>query len=162
MKKVFISACCYMFIHLAATAQTELPAVKIKNLNGSEISFQSLVKSNMDTALIVSFWATWCIPCLNELENINDQYAERKKEIPFKLIAVSVDDARTSSKVKTLAKGKGWKFDVYTDVNNDLKRAFNVNDVPHLLIIKQGKIVYQQTGYTAGSEDELFEKIKTL
>jgi len=150
-----------VLIYSVCFSQNELPAVKIKALNGQEILFNTL-GSNNDTAIIVSLWATWCVPCINELEAINDQYAERQKESPFKLIAISVDDSRTSARVRPFVKGRGWNFDIYLDVNNDLKRALNINDVPHILIIRNGKIIYQHNGYMAGNEEELFEKIRSM
>ncbi len=139
-------------------AQTDLPQVKIKTLKGGELLFSSLAATN-DTALIVSFWATWCIPCITELETINDQLEERQQQTPFKLIAISVDDNRSSARVPSFAKGRGWSFPIYLDTNSDLKRALNINDIPHILIIKNGKIIYQHTGYVPGNEEELFEVI---
>jgi thiol-disulfide isomerase/thioredoxin len=149
------------FITIYVSAQNELPDVKIKSLNGQEVNFKGL-SAGGDTAVVVDLWATWCIPCIEELESINDQYADRQKETPFKIIAVSIDDARTSGRVRSFVKGKGWKFDIYLDPNSDLKRALNVNEVPHVLIIKNGKIVYQHNGYLPGNEEELFEKLKTI
>ncbi len=142
--------------------QNDLPPINIKTLTGEQKKFNDIVAASSDTVVVVSLWATWCIPCLQELESINDQYYERQKDRPFKLLAISVDDARTSSRVRSFAAGKGWFFDIYLDANSDLKRALNVNDVPHLLIIKNGKIVHQQNGYVPGNEEELFDKIKTL
>jgi len=161
MKKINLLFVFATLLNLKSVAQNDLPDVKIKTLTGNEVNFKSL-GNNGDTALIVSLWATWCIPCINELENINEQFEEMQKETPFKLAAVSIDDARTSSRVKSFVKGRGWNFDIYTDINSDLKRALNVNDVPHILIIKNGKIVYQHNGYVPGNEVELFEKLKTL
>jgi len=160
MSRLFFSVV-ISFLTIYAFGQNELPDVKIKNLNGQEINFKSLGGGN-DTAVVVNLWATWCIPCIQELESINDQYADRQKETPFKIIAVSIDDARTSGRVRSFVKGKGWTFDIYLDANSDLKRALNVIDVPHVLIIKNGKIVYQHNGYLPGNEEELFEKLKTI
>jgi cytochrome c biogenesis protein CcmG/thiol:disulfide interchange protein DsbE len=142
-------------------AQNNLPDVRIKTLTGNEINFNSL-SAKGDTAIVVSLWATWCILCINELESINEQYEELQKETPFKLVAISVDDSRTSSRVKSFVAGRGWDFPIYLDVNSDLKRALNINDVPHILVIKKGKIVYQHNGYVPGNEIELFEKLKSL
>lgn len=149
-----------IFLTLEVFGQNELPDVKIRELSGKEISFSSI--GNSDTAMIVSLWATWCIPCITELENISSQYAERQKETPFKLIAISIDDSRTSPRVRSFVKGKGWDFTIYLDVNNDLKRALNVVDVPHTLIIRNGRIAYQHNGYVPGNEELLFEKLKTI
>jgi cytochrome c biogenesis protein CcmG/thiol:disulfide interchange protein DsbE len=158
MKKIS-TAFALLLITTIALGQNDLPNTKIRSLVGTEVSFSSL-GMNSDTAIIISLWATWCIPCIQELEAIAEQYDERQKETPFKLIAISIDDSRTTNRVKPFVKGRGWPFDIYLDVNSDLKRALNINDVPHVLIIKSGKIVYQHNGYVAGNEEVLFEKIK--
>jgi cytochrome c biogenesis protein CcmG/thiol:disulfide interchange protein DsbE len=160
MKKMFPFVLC-LLLSAASMAQNDLPDIKIRTLAGEEFRFNSLGKMN-DTVLIVSLWATWCVPCIQELEAISDQYDEIQKETPFRLIAVSIDDSRTTSRVKPFVTGKGWPFEIYLDVNSDLKRALNINDVPHVLVIKNGKIVYQHNGYVAGNEEELFDFLKTL
>jgi thiol-disulfide isomerase/thioredoxin len=160
MKKIRSAIGC-LLIFTGVLAQNDLPDVKIKSLSGSELSFKSL-GSGSDTAIIVSLWTTWCVPCIQELEIISDQYEERQKVTPFRFIAISIDDARTAQRVKPFVKGKGWPFEIFLDSNSDLKRALNINDVPHVLIIKKGKIVYQHNGYVAGNEEELFTKLSGL
>ena len=160
MKKI-IASIITALIFTVSFGQNDLPDVKLKTLTGDEIRFNTLGKNN-DTILIVSLWATWCVPCIQELEAISEQYDDRQKETPFKLIAISIDDSRTAQRVKPFVKGRGWPFEIYLDINSDLKRALNINDVPHVFIIKNGKIVYQHNGYVAGNEEELFEKMKTL
>ena len=142
--------------------QSSLPSVDIKSLSGSTSSFTELTKSSGDTAVVVSFWATWCIPCVAELDNISDELSDKQKEMPFRFIGISVDDSRTANRVRSFVKGKGWKFDVYLDLNSELKRALNITDIPHVLIVKNGKIVYRHTGYIAGEEENLFEEIKKI
>jgi thiol-disulfide isomerase/thioredoxin len=152
-----------LFVVALSFGQDNLPTAKIRsNSFGKEVDFASIAAQSKDTVLLVSFWATWCVPCVNELDNINDVYKEKQAVKPFKLIAVSIDDSRTSQRVKPFVTGKGWQFDVYIDVNSELKRAFNVTDVPCVMLIKNNKVVYQHTGYVAGSEEDLFDKIKSL
>ena len=142
-------------LSLCSTAQSDLPDVKVRTLQGEERPFASLVAYG-DTAVIVSLWATWCIPCIQELEAIHDQYAALQKQQPFKLIAISVDDSRTSARVRPFVAGRGWPFEIYLDPNQDLKRALNINDIPHVLVVRQGRIVYQRNGYLPGGEADLF------
>lgn len=142
--------------------QESLPTVKLKSVSGKLVNIAEMAANTKDTVIVISFWATWCVPCITELENINDTYSEKQAIKPFKFIGVSIDDSRTSQRVKPFIKGKGWQFDVLLDVNSELKRALNVTDVPHVLIIKNGKVVYRHTGYIAGEEDNLFDKIKSL
>ena len=161
MYKFYLSVLLSLLIYNTSPAQNSLPDTKIKSLQGNEVMFNSFGNTR-DTAVIISFWATWCIPCIQELNTIHDQYEDRQKETPFRFIAVSIDDARTMQKVKPFVAGKGWPYEIYLDVNSDLKRALNIIDVPHILIIKNGKIVYQHNGYVNGNEEELFEMLKKI
>lgn len=88
--------------------------------------------------------------------------AQRQQERPFHFVGVSIDDTRTSRRVKPFIKGKGWQFEVLMDINSELKRSLNVTDVPHVLILKDNKVVYRHTGYIAGEENNLFAEIKKL
>lgn len=135
----------------------KLPNVSINNLKGEKISISALDTSE---PVVLSFWATWCLPCMEELTTINEKFEDWQKEQPFKMYAVSTDDPRTSSKVKTVVKSKGWPYEILMDTNQTLKRALNVNSIPHTIIIHNGKVVYSHVGYSAGDEDELFSKIK--
>lgn len=113
--------------------------------------------------MIISFWATWCKPCKKELDAINDEYAQLVKETGAKLIAISIDDARSSGKVVTDVKSKGWTYEVYIDENQDFKRAMNVNNVPHTFIIDgNGQVVYSHNSYAEGDEDILIENVKKV
>ncbi|MBQ6613612.1 MAG: TlpA family protein disulfide reductase [Alistipes sp.] len=144
----------------SASAQT-LPDVKIENQEGKLISVREIVDG---TPMIISFWSTTCKPCIMELNAINNNLPDWLEEVDMKVVAVSVDDARTVSRARAMTQGQGW--DDYTclyDKNQDFKRAMNVSLTPHTFIVDgQGNIVYSHSGYTPGSEEELFEKIKEL
>jgi cytochrome c biogenesis protein CcmG, thiol:disulfide interchange protein DsbE len=141
---------------------TQLPSVAIKDMQGRENSFGTLFGGSGDTIHIVSLWATWCVPCIKELDAISENLPEWQKELPLTLAGISTDDSRTISRVKSFVTGRGWDFSIYTDVNSTLKRALNVSNIPFLFLIKNGKIIYQHEGYLPGGEDALFEKIKEL
>ncbi|MBO5831490.1 MAG: TlpA family protein disulfide reductase [Alistipes sp.] len=144
----------------SASAQT-LPDVKIENQEGKVISVREIVDG---TPMIISFWSTTCKPCIMELNAINNNLPDWLEEVDMKVVAVSVDDARTVSRARAMTQGQGW--DDYTclyDKNQDFKRAMNVSLTPHTFIVDgKGNIVYSHSGYTPGSEEELFEKIKAL
>ncbi|MBO5971699.1 MAG: TlpA family protein disulfide reductase [Alistipes sp.] len=157
MKKLMIMMLA-LFIGVSASAQT-LPDVKVENQEGKVISIRDLVDG---TPMIISFWSTTCKPCIAELNAINESLYEWVEEVDMKVIAVSVDDARTLNRARS--QGNNWEdlICVY-DKNQDLKRAMNVNLTPHAFVVDgNGNIVYSHSGYTPGSEIELFEKIKAL
>ncbi len=113
--------------------------------------------------VIISFWATWCKPCNRELNTIKDVYEDWQEETGVKLIAISIDDARSASRVKPHVDGNDWPYEVYIDQNSDLKRAMGVVNVPHTFILNgEGEIVWQHTGYQDGGEEEVIAKVKEL
>ena len=157
--KLFIIS--LFFIGLNLNAQTNLPDVSISNLEGKKISLKTDF-SEKDKLYVYSFWATWCTPCINELDEINDLQKTWKKEVNFDVIAVSIDDSRTQKRVKPLTNGKEWEFIILLDSNQDLKRALTIVNVPYTIVVKNNMIVHVQNGYVPGNELELFEKLKSL
>src|SRR5690606_12162856 len=106
-----------LFLGLAATAQNKVPNVYLESLDGNRVNIQSL--TGKDNVTILSFWATWCMPCLRELEAIDEVYTEWQEETGVELIAISTDDPRTQKRVKPLVNGKGWDYTVLLDSNQD-------------------------------------------
>ena len=149
-----------LLVGFTASAQS-LPDVKVENQEGKVISTKDLVDG---TPMIISFWSTTCKPCIQELNAINDNLYDWLEEVDMKVVAVSVDDARTISRARAMAQGQGWDSYVCVyDKNQDFKRAMNVAQTPHVFIVDgKGNIVYSHSGYSPGSEYELFEIIKEL
>ena len=149
-----------IFSFTGASKKT-VPSVNVKTLKGKTINTSKI--KNGGKPMVISFWATWCSPCKKELNNISEVYETWQEETGVKLIAISIDDARNKHKVKPYVDSKGWDFDVYLDVNQDLKRAMNVNNVPYTFLIDgKGKIVYEHNNYVPGDENILYKKIKAL
>ena len=120
-----------------AFSQTNLPNITLKDLNGK--SYNLARYNSSDKPVIISFWATWCGPCIKELKAINEVYGNWQKEFGVELVAVSIDDARTKSRVKPQVSGAGWKYTVLLDDNHELKRAMNVVNVPYTIIMYKGR-----------------------
>jgi cytochrome c biogenesis protein CcmG, thiol:disulfide interchange protein DsbE len=164
MRKLF-SLSVGFFFFISAYAQdgtfSSLPSVSVKDLKGNTLSSSSF--DNNGKPIIISFWATWCKPCIEELNAINDMYVDWVDETGVKLIAVSIDDARNAARVRPFVLGKGWEYEIYLDENSDLRRALNVNNPPHTFLLNGNKeIVWQHNGYVPGDEDVLFELVKKL
>ncbi len=159
MKKILIIT--ILLFSLLQINNAQLPNIKLKNIEGKTISTNQLV--NGENPIIISFFATWCKPCLRELMAIHEVYEDWQDETGVKVIAVSIDTGANSLKVKPLARSKGWDYEVLLDVNEKFKRALNVGMIPTVLIVNpKGEIVYRHSGYADGSENKLLEELKKI
>ena len=165
MKKNIILVVALLFGNLClgqnTVTKSDVGHATIKSLEGKE--FNTAQISNDGKPFIIDFWATWCKPCVAELDAINEEYANWQEETGIKIFAVSIDDSRSMSRVAPYVAGKGWDYTILLDPNGDFKRAMNVNSVPHTFLFDgNGKLVAQHNNYSAGDEDNLFEEIKKL
>jgi cytochrome c biogenesis protein CcmG, thiol:disulfide interchange protein DsbE len=159
MKHFTVFLCCMVFGGWL-NAQT-IPSVDVKTMDGKTFNTSSI--SNDGKPIIVSFWATWCKPCVKELIAISENYSDWQKETGVKLYAVAIDDSKSMSRVAPLVNSKGWEYEILLDPNSDFKRAMNVVNVPHTFLIDgTGKIVDQHTTFADGDEAILYEKVKKV
>lgn len=160
--KILVSVITLMFFSFTTFSQDRnLPSVKVKDLKGKIVNIQEI--DNEGSPIVISFWATWCKPCKKELNNIADVYEDWQEETGVKLIAISIDDSRSSSKVKPYVNASGWEYEVFIDSNRELARALGVSTVPHTFLLNgDGKIVWEHKGYIDGDEDELYEQIEHI
>lgn len=147
----------FILLSVSSLSQNIVPNTKLKNLESEFIYTNDVLTKN--NFYIVSFWATWCIPCINELDAIVDIYEELEKD-NIEVIAISTDDARTKKRVRPMINGKDWNFKILLDENHDLKRALNIVGIPLTIITKGTKIIYRRIGYSPGEEVDLFEFIR--
>ena len=162
MKKLILTiAVIGIFTTLSLSQNRTLPSVEVKTLDGGNINIQEI--ENSGKPIVISFWATWCKPCKKELNAIAEVYEEWQEETGVKLIAISIDDTRSMSKVMPYVNASDWDYEVYLDPNGDLKRAMGISTVPHTFLLNgKNKIVWQHKGYVDGDEDELLEQIEKI
>ena len=155
MKKILLLA---MMAICALTISAQLPNVKLQDMDGNAVQTSEI--SNDGKPIIISFWATWCKPCLRELKAIHEVYPDWQDETGVKMIIVSIDQAQDAHRVKPMVDGFGWEYEVLLDPNGDFKRAMNVQNVPHVFVLDgKGKIVYNHTGYVDGGEEDIREAL---
>lgn len=139
----------------------KLPAVKLKTIGGQIIDCSEI--SNDGKPVVIAFFALWCKPCLRELTAISEVYEEWQDETGVRLIAVSIDDSRSTDKVFAEVNARGFVWETLLDTNSDFKRAMNVNTIPHTVVVDgNGEIKWQHSSYTDGGEEEIIKAVREL
>lgn len=132
------------------------PDFTLEDLSGD---FVELNQEVGEGPILLSFWATWCKPCIEELDEYKKIYNDYKDK-GFKMFAISADDENTVAKVKPLVKSKGYNFPVLLDTNGDAVRLYYAQSIPYSVILdKKGMIIYSHLGYMKGDEVKVKEII---
>lgn len=152
IRKIFITLN-FVLLTLIIYSQ-ELPAnLQLVDLQGQRTRIDSIIGTK---TTIILFWASWCKPCLSELEALNDLKEEWQDKVT--IVAISIDDARATTKVRSIVRGKKWPFLIYLDSNQELYKRLNLTSIPCALVVRNGTISWKHYGYMPGNENELLEK----
>lgn len=137
----------------------DLPQATVRDLSGKPVETSTFLQ--LGKPFIVTFFGTWCKPCLRELDAIQEVYADWQRETGVTLYAISIDEGPDIQKVRPTIHAHGWEFVVLTDTNSDLKRAMNVSAVPALFIFDgSGTLLDRRTGYVEGSEGQILQILR--
>lgn len=162
MKRILFSLLGLLGLLLSAPqASAQLPSIQLKDIYGKTVNTSEI--GGDGKPVIISFFATWCKPCMRELKAIAELYPDWQEETGVTMYIVSIDDAQNSAKVRPLVEGEGWEYQTLLDPNSEFFKSLGLQTVPHVLLLDgNGNVVMSHQGYTDGSESELIETIRNL
>ena len=132
---------------------SKAPTFYLKSLDGGEFFLSRLVgepitgfrKESGKKTVVLSFFATWCIPCKGELPLLERIYREYSNE---SLNGILIDVEENENKVKAYIDSLGLNIPVLMDFHGVVAQKYNVVALPTLLIInKDGIIELRSFGY---------------
>ena len=144
------------------TTKFKLPSVDVKTIDGATFNTSQL--TNDGKPIIISFWALWCTNCIKELKAIQEVYDDWQEETGVKVVAVSIDDAKSVDKVKPFVNGKSWDYQILLDPNKNLYRALNINQIPIYIprLSENAKHLSLEAVNTEPPDASYFRKIKWI
>lgn len=112
--------------------------------------------------ILINFWATWCVPCREEMKKLKKIY-KKYKDDGFVILSISLDDPKTVGKVRSFVNTNRYPFKFLLDTNNKVFKLYQGTHPPlTILLDKDGQIVYTHTGYRRGDEKKLDKRIAKL
>ena len=158
MKK--ISVFCLVLISVGASAQESIQEAKIKSLQGKIAPFSAFAKK--DSLFLICFWSLSSEESMTELNSINANLEHWQSLLPFRFMAVSVDEGKLANRLRPVYNQNSWTFEAYSDLYGDLRKALHSNNLPQSMIVYKNEIIYEQSGWTAGTENYLIQKLLSM
>ena len=85
--------------------------------------------------VVLNFWATWCLPCREEMPMLS-KLALKYDQKDVQFLAASIDDAQTQSKIPHFLEKKKITLPVFTGATPESLKQFNLGEiVPATLIL---------------------------
>ena len=132
---------------------SKLPAINLENVDGQEVSTQSL----LNKPLVVNVWYSTCEPCRRELPALAKVDMQYRDQVRF--VGLNIKDSATVA--REFASQYGVKFELLLDKNGQFISQLGIATAPVTLAIDQrGVIVGQKAGEISASElDELVKEL---
>jgi thiol-disulfide isomerase/thioredoxin len=114
---------------------------------------------------LISFWAAWCQPCLDELPSLN-QLGQNWQGPEFQVITINTDEPGSENfeVARDFITANEIELPTYFDKDGKLKKAFEVEAVPrHFLVNPKGEIVWEGQGaFTWNDEKTRGQLLKVM
>ena len=145
---------------IAANGQDSIQLARLKSLQGKIAPFSVFAKK--DSLFMICFWSVESEESITELNSINANLEHWQTLVPFRFMAVCADEGHTTSRFRPMYNMNGWTFEAYIDLYGDLRRALHSNNIPQSMILFKGEVIYQQSGWSPGTENYMIERLLSL
>lgn len=121
-------------------AESVQPGCDYKNVvensvDGAEVSLKSVVENPKNRYVLLEFWGTYCVPCMNEIPYLVDAYAKYKNK-GFEIYSVSLNDDKSTNEWVAVVKEKGMKWiNVRATDGSNVSGEYGVYGVPANFLI---------------------------
>lgn len=137
-----------------------LPVVELMRLDGSHFQLAKLLDGKVG---LLSFWATWCGPCMMELPSLDRLHAKLASEPGIEVLAVNVDQGAGTAVLSSYWKRQGFSLPLALDATGQASTLFGVRMLPmSFLISKQGKVRYSLPGARSWESDQWVRGLQAM
>lgn len=119
-------------------AKSVAPGNPYKNIEGndaagSNVSLKEVVENKKNRFVLLDFWATWCVPCMNELPHLKAAY-EKFHDKGFEIFALSIDHESDAWTKAVKEKELQW-VNVLLEEGSGVAKLYGVRGIPSNYLI---------------------------
>jgi peroxiredoxin len=158
MKKIYLIL--LILIPLLITNAQTYSDFTLLDINGDDVTLSKLLERG---PVLISFWASWCNPCKDEMRKMKSIY-EKYKSNGFTYLAINQDNQKSIAKVKAFVEAEDFPFPVLLDTDQKVNEAYNGANLglPYAILVGKNKdILAIHTGYLPGDELTMEKEIKS-
>lgn len=130
----------------------------VRDLNGKHLRLSDFSKN----VVLMSFWATWCKPCLAELRHLEKLYQKYRGK-GFVVLAISMDGPESQAGVKPMVQKYRLSFPVAIDRETRVVKLYNPKHAaPFSVLIRRGKVVRTRESFQVSDLPAIEKEIQDL
>ena len=118
------------------------PAFRAARITGDTLELASL----KGQAVLLNLWATWCIPCREEMPALQTLYTEAAAR-GLRVVGVSIDAPGSDAAIRDFLTSLGVTFTILKDPGGRIERTFRTIGVPETFLLdRTGRLVHHWIG----------------
>lgn len=108
----------------------------------------------------LSFWASWCVPCQDEMPHLATLWREHRKE-GFQVIGINVDENPAAA--RAFAGEHDIPFPLVRDEDRAVSKLYRVAGYPsHYIVDRRGRVRYSAIGFNDDDSAAISVEVETL
>ena len=142
----------------AATSSGPAPGFQLSGRGGKNIDLAQF----KGQVVMINFWASWCVPCRQEMPLLEDIY-KKYKPMGFTMLGVNVEPDPKDAETYLGKMPKAVTFPIAFDVDSKVSKLYKVAGMPSTVFVdRKGNVRVMHKGYKAGDENFYLTQIRSM